>query len=102
MTKDGQDYDEMIEEIDPEKETETSRAQDLTRRRSSRYGLRFQEGKKIFFAEINQINNKYLYFPGVRYRDLAEWRRRLVLQINVQFETFILYLIFSMHNHVRR
>lgn len=56
MSKDGQDYDEMIEEIDPEKETETSRAQDLTRRRSSRYGLRFQEGKKIFFAEINQIN----------------------------------------------
>ena len=23
MSKDGQDYDEMIEEIDPEKETET-------------------------------------------------------------------------------
>ena len=38
----------------------------------------------------------------MRYRDLAEWRRRLVLQINVQFETFILYLIFSIHNHVRR
>ena len=39
---------------------------------------------------------------GVRYRDLAQWHRRLVLQINVQFETFILYLIFSIHNHVRR
>ena len=38
---------------------------------------------------------------GVRCGDLAQWHRRLV-QINVQFETFILYLIFSIHNHVRR
>ena len=80
-----------------------SRAQDLTRRRSSWYGLQFQEGKQIFFAEINQINKSKFVHAGSAYRDLAQWHRRLVLQINVKFETFnILYLIFSIHNHVSR